>query len=366
MSLFHGDKMLTFVIIALLGGGLLVLTSASVVQGAAEFEQPFYYISRQLLLGLTAGILCAVVASVLSEKWWHRLAFPIIGAVIFLMILVFIPGIGFGAGGAQRWIALGPITLQPSEFAKFAFVLYLALWLSKRRDDLDSLETGVVPFIGILVPAGLLLILQPDISTLGIILFTALAMFFAAGGKLIHVLGMIGLGLVAVTLLIAIAPYRLNRFTAFLNPEHDPLGNTYQINQATLAIGSGGIVGRGFGFSRQKFLYLPEPVGDSIFAVLAEEVGFIGSLVFISLFVVFAWRGFRISARAPSDFLSLFAFGLTFWIITQALLNMAGNLALAPLLGIPLPFVSYGSSSLAVTLASVGALIGISRINEEA
>ncbi len=359
-----GDRPLIFIAAALLGSGLLVLTSASVVQGAADFDQPFYYISRQIFLGLPIGLFFGFIASRISEKTWRVLAFPIMAASILMLILVFVPGIGYGAGGAQRWIGIGSIGIQPAEITKFAFVLYLAAWLSKNKDMLASFQEGLLPFLAISGATGLFLILQPDISTLGVLVLTGLAMFFVAGAKIKHILGIIALGMMLLASLILIAPYRLNRFTAFIDPSHDPLGISYQINQAVLAVGSGGLFGRGFGFSRQKFLYLPEPVGDSVFSVLAEEIGFIGTLFFISFFILFIWRGLRIAKQAKSDFLQLFAFGLVCWIAIQAFLNIAGNIGLAPLAGIPLPFVSYGSSSLAVTIISVGALVGISRKKE--
>ncbi|KKR45332.1 MAG: Cell division protein FtsW [Parcubacteria group bacterium GW2011_GWA2_40_8] len=361
---FSGDRPLIFIGAALLGSGLLVLTSASVVQGAADFDQPFYYISRQLLLGLPLGLFFGFIASRIPEKLWRLFAFPFMALTILLLILVFIPGIGYGAGGAQRWVGIGPLSVQPAEIAKFAFVLYLAAWLSKNKNLLTSFEEGLLPFLAISGALGLFLIMQPDISTLGVLVLTGLAMFFVAGAKIKHILGIVALGMILLASLTLIAPYRLSRFTTFLDPSNDPLGESYQINQATLAIGSGGLFGRGFGFSRQKFLYLPEPVGDSIFAVLAEEIGFVGSIIFITFFILFIWRGLRIAKQAKSDFLQLFAFGLVSWIAIQTFLNIAGNLGLAPLAGIPLPFVSYGSSSLAVTIISVGALIGISRKKE--
>ncbi|OHA45892.1 MAG: cell division protein FtsW [Candidatus Terrybacteria bacterium RIFCSPLOWO2_01_FULL_44_24] len=363
---FKGDRILIFLSLALLGSGLLVLTSASVVQGTADFDQPFYYISRQMILGLPLGLLLGFVASRIKEGLWRALAFPLMVLTILLLVLVFIPDVGYGAGGAHRWISFGPLGFQPAEIAKFTFILYLAAWLSKHKDELGSFEEGLLPFLAISGTVGIFLILQPDISTLGVLSFTALAMLFVAGAKMKHIFGTLGLGALVLILLIMVAPYRLNRLTAFINPGSDPLGHGYQISQATLAIGSGGLTGRGFGFSRQKFLYLPEPVGDSIFAVMGEEIGLVGSATFIVMFVLLAWRGFRIALRASSEFLQLFAFGLTSWIVIQALLNMAGNLSLTPLVGITLPFVSYGSSSLAITLISIGVIFGISRINEEA
>ena len=277
------------------------------------------------------------------------------------MLAVFIPGIGLGSGGAHRWIGLGPITVQPAEILKIAVVIYLAAWFTQRKDSTISFREGYLPFLGIVGLVGFFLILQPDISSLGVIAFTALAMYFAAGARIHYVATTVMMGMGALLLLIRIAPYRVNRILAFLNPGSDPLGIGWQVNQAMLAIGSGGLFGRGLGFSREKLFWLPEAFGDTIFAVLSEELGFIGGITVIGLFIFLGWRGLRIARSLKDPFLSNLAFGLTFLILIQAFLNISGVVALLPLMGITLPFFSYGSSSLAITIGAAMLLLSLSR-----
>lgn len=341
--------------------GVVVLTSVSAPLAQEQFGNPWGFVVRQLALGVGVGCLLFFVASNLRYALWRPLALPILLGSIFLLFIVFIPQFGLEAGGATRWIVLGPVTIQPGEFAKFAIVLYLAAWLSGRRVAGGAFQESLLPFMAIVGTVGLLLIMQPDVSTLGVIAITSWLIYFAAGTPIAHTGMLFASGVGLLLLLIRVAPYRANRILAFLNPAHDPQGISYQINQAILAIGSGGLLGHGLGFSRQKFFYLPEAMGDSIFAIAAEELGFVGAMALVSLFVLFAFRGFSIARRAPDDFGRILALGLTSWIVIQAFLNIAGNLGLAPLVGITLPFVSYGSSSLAVTLLSAGVLLNISR-----
>jgi len=286
---------------------------------------------------------------------------PLFLFLSFLMlILVFIPGIGMSFGGAQRWIKIG-LSFQPSEFVKLGVIIYLAAWLSKDKESVQSFTKSFIPFVAVVCAVSILLLKQPDTGTMGIIAIIAITMFFTAGGRfsqiLLFVTGLAG----ALWGLIKLAPYRMNRFLVFLNPSMDPKGIGYHINQALIAIGSGGIFGMGFGHSRQKFNYLPEPIGDSIFAIIAEELGLIGGAIVLTLFGIFAWRGFKIAKHAPDKFGMLLAVGITSWIIFQAVINIAAITSLMPLTGITLPFISYGSSSLVMSLGGVGILINISK-----
>lgn len=346
--------------------GLVILASSSATLSLEKLGNPWGFLVRQLLLGVGAGAIGLFIASKIPYRTWHALALPIFLGTILLLLAVFVPPLGIEGRGAARWIGFGDFTFQPGELAKFALVVYLASWLSRRRAQNWDARDGLIPFLAIIGMLGILLIMQPDVSTLGILALTAAALYFVAGTPLYHSIGMIVMGGGLLYALVHIAPYRMNRILSFLNPNIDPQGIGYQINQALLAIGSGGIFGRGLGFSRQKFFYLPEPMGDSVFAILAEELGFIGAMALITLFVLFALRGFRIAKNAPDDFGRFLAFGLTFWIVMQAFLNIAGNLKIVPLVGITLPFVSYGSSSLAITLFSVGVLLNISRYKKAA
>lgn len=347
---------------ALLIFGLAVLASASAALSVQYYGHPWGFVLRQLTLGAGIGGILFLIGLRIPYRLWKPFALPLFLGAVMALLLVFIPGIGFEAQGAARWISLGEFHVQPGEFAKFALVVYLAAWLSGTRNAYAaSFQEGVAPFLVIVGILGALLIMQPDVTTLGILSLTAVAVYFAARTPLWHTAFFFVLGGSLLLALTHLAQYRMNRILAFLNPALDPQGIGYQINQAMLAIGSGGLWGRGLGFSRQKFFYLPESMGDSIFAIMAEEIGFIGAVSLLLLFCFFAIRGFLIARRAPDDFGKLLAIGLTSWILVQVILNIAGNLRLAPLVGITLPFVSYGSSSLAVTLLSVGVLLNISR-----
>jgi cell division protein FtsW len=259
-------------------------------------------------------------------------------------------------------VQIGQISFQPSEVMKLSIILYLAAWLSnKDKTRAADFFEGVVPFLVIISIVSFLIIQQPDTGTLGLIILISLSIFFASGANLFHIGALFLSGLVFLALLIKMAPYRMQRFLVFINPEYDPRGVGYQITQALLAIGSGGIFGVGLGQSRQKFNYLPEPVTDSIFAILGEEFGLIGMVVVVFLFLFVARRGLAIALHAPDQFGRLVAVGIVSWIIFQAFINMSAISGLIPLTGIPLPFISYGGTSLAVLLAAVGILLNISK-----
>jgi cell division protein FtsW len=273
-----------------------------------------------------------------------------------------VPGIGSKVYGASRWIQLGPFSFQPSEMAKLAMIIYLAAWLESRGTKrIKDVFEGLLPFLGIMGLIGFLIMKQPDTGTLGVIVLTSFAIFFVSGARMDHLFFMSGIGTLALWILVKIEPYRFDRILAFMNPGADPQGIGYQINQALLAVGSGGFFGVGLGHSRQKFNYLPEPVGDSIFAVIGEELGLIGGFVLIILFVALAVRGIKIAKNAPDMFGRLVATGITMWIVLQAFINIGANIALVPFTGIPLPFISYGGTSLIFLMAAVGILLNISQ-----
>ncbi len=346
----------------LLGIGIVCLSSASAVISYQKFGTPNYYLMHQVLFGLVPGLFLFYLTSRIDYHYWRRFSVPLLVASIFLLFLVFVPGIGFGYGGAHRWIHLGSFLFQPSEIMKLTFLLYLATWLSNRgAKNVKDFSYGFLPFILLTGIITSLIILQPDMGTMAVIGAIAFTMYFMGGAALPHLALAAAGATTLLLLLIHSASYRFKRFTTFLHPELDPLGIGYHINQALLAIGSGGIFGRGFGHSRQKFAYLPEVTGDSIFAIIAEEMGFVFALFLIGLFVFIAVRGLDIARRAPDDFGRLLAIGVVAWIIFQALINIAAMLALLPLTGIPLPFVSYGGSALIVSLTAVGILVNVSR-----
>lgn len=355
------DYTLIILIAVIVIFGIIMLWSASVVSGFQKFGDSYHYLKHQLLYGVLFGAAAFLITSRISYTFWKKYAFPLVIATATLLLFVLIPGIGAEYLGARRWIDLG-FLFQPSELAKLTFLLYLAAWLEKRaRKGMEDIYYGLLPFLFLLAIIGFLILMQPDMGTLTVIAVIAIVVYFIAGAPLKHlaIMGAGGIGVFA--LLIKIAPYRAARLTTFLNPELDPQGIGYHVNQALLALGSGGIFGLGIGHSRQKFNFLPEPYGDSIFAVIGEELGFILSVGLIVLFVALMWRGYKIAKAAPDTFSRLVATGIVTWIAFQALVNIAAMAALIPMTGITLPLVSYGSTSLVMVLASLGILVNISK-----
>lgn len=354
----RGLEITTLLLIIL---GLVILSSSGVVLSYKIYGDNYYYLKHQIFPGLLLGIAGFFIARRLPHQRLKILALPLLLATLVLLAAIFIPKIGLSFGGAKRWIGIKGFSFQPSEILKITFVVYLSAWFEKRQDQIRAVMGSFVPFLAISGIVAFLLLAQPDVGTLGVILITGLLMFLVAGSRISHFITTILMGISAVLILIKIAPYRLNRFTTFLNPSADPLGIGYQINQAIIAIGSGGFWGVGFGQSRQKYNYLPEPIGDSIFAITSEELGFVGAITILSLFLIFAYFGYKISKNASTEFGKLLGFGLTTWIVMQALINTAAISGLIPLTGVPLPFISFGGTSLAIALTSVGIISNIGK-----
>lgn len=360
-QLFPVDKPFLVTIAILLAFGLLMIMSAGVSYGQVRFGDSYYFFKQQIL-GLFVGSIVLYITANIDYHIWRKLVMPIFGVALIFLILVFVPGIGVNVYGATRWIELGPIMFQPSEVMKLSIILYLAAWLSEKGEKkVSDFNEGLVPFLGILSLISFLIINQPDTGTLGVICLVSMSIFFTAGAQIKHILSLIGGGIAALGVLILLAPYRLARLTVFLNPDHDPMGAGYQVSQALLAVGTGGLFGAGLGQSRQKFNYLPEPVTDSIFAVIGEEFGFIGAVLLVSLFLYLAWRGLRIAQGAPDMFGRLIVVGVVSWIVFQSFINISAIIGLIPLTGIPLPLISYGGTSLAVILAGLGIVLNVSR-----
>ncbi len=355
------DKTLLATSALIVAFGLVMLFSASVAVGIERFSDPNFFIKRQLV-SLAVGLLGAAVAYRIDYHFWQRWSLLALAFSIALLVAVLLPDIGISGQGAKRWLDLGVAGFQPSELVKLTLVTYLAAFLAERGGRaVRDFKTGLIPLVTVLGVIAFLILKQPDLGTLIIICAIALSMYFAGGAKMRHFIGLIGAGAVALGAAIALAPYRLARFAAFLNPEADPQGAGYHITQSLIAVGSGGLFGLGLGHSRQKFLYLPEVTGDSIFAVIAEELGFVGSAFVIALFLVFFWRSVRIARLAPDAFGKLASIGIGCWIVLQAFINIGAMLGVLPLTGLPLPMISYGGSSLIVTLAAVGILLNISK-----
>lgn len=355
------DYILMLTIFALLIFGLIMVSSASVVIAYESFGDKYYFLKHQLFYGVITGILGWFIAQKLHYQHLRKIAFLFLVMTLVFLILVFIPGLGVGYKGANRWVNLGLFQFQPTELAKIAFIIYLAAWFSKKGAAVRDVSLGFIPFITIMAVITFLIALQPDVSTLTIIAFTGCIVYFVAGGRLRHLFLIVVVAIIILFLLIQSAPYRKARFTVFLHPEVDPKGIGYQVNQALMAIGSGGIFGFGLGHSRQKYNYLPEPTGDTIFSIIGEELGLIGVLIILILFFILAIQGFRIASRAPDSFSRLLATGITSWFVFQAFFHIGANLALIPLAGVPLPFISYGGSALVFSLVGAGILLNISK-----
>ncbi|MBI2588387.1 putative lipid II flippase FtsW [Candidatus Berkelbacteria bacterium] len=352
------DYMLIFLVLALCLIGLIAISSASVVISFEHFGRNYVYLSRQAA-ALAVGVLAWLLFQAIDYRFWKKIAPFLLFLTFGLLFLVFLPVIGHGFKGATRWLDLGFVTIQPSEIVKLTFILYLAAWLEARQNHL--LELKVISTLGLLIAlvAGLI-ILQPDMGTMVLVVLVAALMIFLAGADIYHFSLASILALFLFFVLIKIAPYRLERLLTFFNPS-ESLGSAYHINQSLLAVGNAGIFGLGFGNSRQKYLYLPQPQTDSIFAIIAEELGFLRASAIILLFLVLGIRLINLAKKAPDNFARLVVLGVTAWILVQVLINLGAMLGLLPLTGVTLPFISFGGTSLVVLLAAMGILTNISK-----
>lgn len=359
----HIDYVFLAVVLVLCLFGLLMLYDASVVVASRLYDDKFRFVTQQLLF-LGIGIAAMLVTSRIDYHLWQRLAPLLLLGGLVLLIAVFVPGLGYEALGARRWLKLGSssLTLQPSYLLCFAIIAYLASWLGGTRTDKWSLKGGYLPF-GILMGSIVMVVafLQRDLGSALILAFTSLAMFFLAGGPLWQIVMTMVMGMVGIAGVIVVEPYRMARITAFLNRSDDALGSSYHINQALIALGSGGLLGLGIGQSRQKYSYLPEVQTDSIFAIIGEELGYIGATGVVLAFIYLMWRGFKIAMAAPDSFGKLLVGGIVSLIGVQVFVNLFAITAIIPLTGIPLPFFSSGGTSLIVLLASVGIILNVSK-----
>lgn len=340
--------------------GLVMIMSSSVIVSYERFGSNYVYFSRQAIY-FVMGFLAMLVTSLVDYRFWRKHATTLMIIGLILLVLVFIPGIGVRLGGAHRWIGLGPITVQPSEIIKLIFIIFLAAWLQSRGKEIRDFKTGLAPFLVLVGLVGLLIIAQPDLGTFTVIAAISIIMVYVSGASLGHLVGLAGAAALIFALLIRSSSYRWARFLTFLNPKADLLGSGYQINQALLAIGSGGLVGLGFGQSRQKYLYLPAPHVDSIFAVMVEELGFLRVAPIILVYAFIIIRGLQIAKFSPDQFGRLLAVGITAWILVQAFVNIGAITGMLPLTGVPLPFISFGGTSLIMLFTGVGILLNISK-----
>ncbi len=344
--------------------GLVMLASATSAIGFEKFGDTYYFLKRQLLYGFLPGIVAFFVCLRLPYAFFRKSRVIFFMCALALLLLVLMVGVSFGR--TQSWLMFGGFSFQPAEIAKVALILFLAGWLDVRRGEMvQTIRQGVLPFLCIVGTVAVLLALQPDIGTLAVVLAIAFGMFFAAGARWKHIAVMGIVGIIVFGALVASAPYRVQRFTTFLHPEFDPQGAGYQINQAFLAIGTGGWTGVGLGHSRQKFQYLPEVASDSIFAVIAEELGFVVAAGLVVLLVLVWLRMLRIARAAPDTFGRLTVFGIAMWFITQSWLNIGAMVGLLPLTGLPLPMVSHGGTALLAALLGAGIVARISQFTKQ-
>ncbi len=362
--MLRGDKSLLLAACGLSAFGLVMVFSASEAQGWLWHRNAAYYFEHQLLWLLFGLSLLWAFAHV-DYHHFRRAARPLALATAILLVLVLMPHLGLERNGARRWLQLGPIGMQPAELAKVTGLLFMAAWLERRRDRIKSLADGVVPFLALLAAATGLIMLERDLGTTLIVAVILLTQFLVAGARKRHVLLVLGVVALSFVMLIRTEPYRLHRIMAFLDPWADPLNTGFQSIQSILALGSGGVFGIGLGHSIQKYQWLPFAHTDFIFAIIGEETGLVGTTAVLAAFGLLAYRGFRIALRAPDLFGAIVACGITSWLSFQALVNVAAVTVTLPTTGIPLPFISYGGSSLAISLLSIGILMNIATQGEK-
>lgn len=354
-AVFSKSNLFLLSIIGLTLVGLAMLSTASAILAAQRTGDSYFYVKRQLLNGVVPGIALFILFSWFPYRKLKPLAFPLMLVCAGLLLLVMVPHFGLSANGATRWLNLGLFSFQPAEILKLIFIIYLAAWFESHQKKTARIREGLVPFLVMTGAVFIPLAWQPDLGTLGVILFTAFSMYFVAGAKITHIALVTLAAAAAVALFVFGFGYGMDRIRIYLEPHSEAQGSGYQILHALAAIQGGGVLGIGFGQSQHRFSgYLPEPMGDSIFSIIAEELGFVGVAAIISLFVFLGIQGFRVANAAPDTFGGLLASGITCWILIQAFVNIGAISGLLPLTGIPLPFMSYGGTSLVVLLAACG------------
>ena len=350
------------IVLLLAAGGFLIFLSASFgLLAREEGARMSSIIFNQIFLGLLPGLALLFVCSRINYKVWKKYSFYIFFLSIAVTLFVFVPGVGLKLNGASRWILVGPLSFQPAELLKLGLVLYLAAWFSGVRFKVHTFAYGLIPLFIFLSIVGFILLKQPDTGTLVVMLAASIGIFFLSGARVRDIIALFTVAVVTLAALAFTRPYVKERILTYINPLGDIQGAGWQIGQSFIAVGSGGLLGRGFGHGIQKFTYLPEPIGDSIFAVAAEEFGLVGALAIVSLFVFFALRGFHIANRAPDYFSRLTVIGIVILIVGQAFLNIGSMLGIFPLTGVPLPFISHGGTALLFTLIGSGIILNISR-----
>lgn len=346
------------ILISLLG--LVMITSSSYIWAEYKYNDAYKFMKMQGLF-IIIGFIIMTIISKIDYKKYYKNANKIFFGILILLILVLIPGIGTVRNGSRSWFGIGSLGIQPSEFMKLGIIIFISKYLVKNSKNLKDIKKGIIPIFLIIILIFGLIMLQPDFGTGIVITMISIALLFIGGVdfKFFFKIGI--LGIVGIVILILIAPYRLERILSYLNPWKDPLGSGFQIIQSLYAIGPGGLFGLGLGNSIQKHFYLPEPQTDFIFSIISEELGFMGCLLVISLFLLIIINGFYISRKTEDLFGKYISFGITFWIAFQAILNLMVVVGLIPVTGVTLPFLSYGGSSLLVLMAGVGIVLNIAK-----
>jgi len=355
------DKFFLTILIMLVSVGLAMFVSASLGVLTKSDRAFFSTLFNQLVLGLGLGTIGLLISLKVDYTLWRKFALPIFIGSIILTAAVFIPHLGVTHSGAERWIMLGPVSFQPAELLKFAFVIYFAAWLSWAKGRVKDMKYSLLPLGCMLAVIAFVLLHQPDTKSFILIFVTGIFMLFVSGVPVKYLFGIIGGGLVLFAALVFFTPYLQARVKTFIDPSHDAQGSSYQIQQSLIALGSGGVFGRGFGQSIQKFSYLPEAQGDSIFAVIGEELGFVGTISVVVLYLLFALRGLRIANNSPDLFSRLLVAGIVILVTMQSFMHIASVIGVFPLTGVPLPFMSQGGTSLAIDLIAMGIVLQISK-----
>jgi cell division protein FtsW len=365
---------LFFLTIFLVAFGFLFLAALSSRTSFERFGNTYYYLMHQLLVGIIPGIVLAFIAYKIPLQYIKKISPILLIISLVTLVLVLLPFLGLNAGGASRWLKIGIFSFQPSEFLKITAILYLSAWIASKlsEDNVKGWKLGIkkgyhnimyvlLPFLVFLATISFIMFFQRDVTTLGIIGLILIVIYFSARTPFWHTFSIIAVAVSGLFFLIRFESYRLDRWLIFLNPESDPLGKGFQLRQSLISLGSGGIFGKGLGMSTQKFGYLPQAMSDSIFAILGEELGIIGCVILVGLFVLFFWLGIRIVKKSSDRFAKLAATGITFWIVLQAFVNIGSIIGILPVSGVPLPFFSYGGSHIVAELIGVGLLLNISK-----
>ncbi|NFO30342.1 stage V sporulation protein E [Clostridium botulinum] len=355
------DYGIFYSVVLLLAVGVVMVYSASSYYAMFKNNDSMYFLKRQLVWAVLGIIVLCTTMSIDYHKIKKYTLWLMIGCIPLLLVVFLFPGVN----GAQRWIQIGPMSFQPSELAKYVVVLFLAKGIEMKGDGIKNFSTGIVPYLFVSGIYAALVLAEKNLSIASVIMIVTFIVLFSAGGRIKHLFGIVAPLMVSAAVLFTVGePYRRARMLNFVDPWKDPTGNGYQLIQSFYALGAGGITGLGLGQSRQKTLYMPEPHNDFIFAIIGEELGLIGCLCIITLFVVFIWRGIKVAMSAKDTYGTLLAIGITSVVAVQSLINIAVVTGSMPVTGVPLPFISYGGTSLVINMAAMGVLLNISRQTE--